>query len=281
MKKIILKISQETETKFFSRFLHSKLFPQHKYMIFSSFPELKEKIDSSKKKEKIIIREFLTKIREDNKDNIEKSIIFIKNEIEKKGEKSLQILANLMDYKWKLKSEDYILMPTLLPFCPFEDNTFLYSIYRSLKGKVEYPDVLAVSMHEISHFIFFDILKDKKIELNQDLLYFVKELVAPVLVYQDDFDELFKKGIIGNYNVLEIYFEQNNKIVKAFDYFLEMFIKNRQTKKDFSNFLSEMISISKKIEPEIKGKIAFYNKNGMNIMKDPELLKKFQEPIKI
>ncbi len=283
-KKIILDLenNEEAEVNLFISFLHSKQYPQHRGMIFSCFPELKEKLDLQQKEdEESTVRDFLKVIREKNKDNIEKSVVFIKSEIEKHGEKTLEILADLMNYKWKPKSDDYFLVPTIFPSCPFNGNTFFYSIYRSLDGITEYPKVLAVSAHEVSHIILFDILKDEHIELNQELLYFVKELIAPVLVYQDDFNGIFKKEIVGNYNVLEVYFEQDNKVIKAFDYFLEMFMKNRSAGKDFTIFLGEIITVCRGVESEIKEKRNFDNTYGPQIMKDPELLAKFREPIKL
>ena len=281
MIRIILKEDLEAEIQIFLDFLNSKEYPQHRNIIFSCFPELKIKIDLQEEDEKIIVKRFLNTIREKNKINIEKSTIFVKNEIEKHGEKTLEILFNLMSYRWKSESENYILIPTIFPLSPFKNNNFFYSIFGSLKGITEYPKILAVSTHEISHMVLFSILKDKNIELGQELLYFIKELIAPVLVYQDDFNGIFKKEIVGNYNVLEIYFDVGHKTIKAFNYFLEVFLKNRSDGKDFTNFLNEVISICKKIEPEIKEKRVFDNKYGMQIMKDPELLKKFGEPIKL
>jgi len=283
-KKIILDLenNEETEVDIFTHFLNSAQYPQHKNIIFSAFPELKEKLDSQQKEdEKSTVRDFLKIIREKNKDNIQKSVVFIKSEIEKYGEKTLEILADLMNYKWKPNSENYSLVPTIFPLSPFDGNTFFYSIYKSLSGTTEYPKVLAVSAHEISHIILLDILKDKNIELDQELLYFAKELIAPVLVYQDDFNNIFKKEIVGNYNVLEVYFEQDGKVIKAFDYFLEMFVKNRSEGKDFSVFLDKVISACRGIESEIKEKRNFDNTYGLQIMKDTELLTKFREPIKL
>lgn len=281
MKKIIVKDDEDAEVNIFFNFLNNKEYPQHRNIIFSCFPELKEELDLQKGDEKSIIKKFIKIVRRDNKDNIKKSILFIKDEVKEKGEKTLEILANLMDYKWKNENIDYFLIPTILPFSPFGDNIFYYSIYKSLKGDTEFPKVLAVSAHEISHMILFDIIEKKNIKLSQELIYFIKELIAPILVYQDDFKDIFKKDIVGNYNVLEVYFEKDEKVIRAFDYFLEMFIKNRSEKKDFVIFLDDMISICKKIEPRIKEKRAFDNKYGTQIMKDQELLKKFREPIKL
>jgi hypothetical protein len=279
--KIIVKNDLDAEVQIFQNFLNNKEYPQHRNIIFSSYPGLKEKLELEGVDEKSVLVEFINKTREENKINIEKSIVYIESEVINKSEKTLEILTNLMDYKWNKEAEDYILVPTIFPMCPFNGNTFFFSIYGSLKGVVEYPKVLAVSAHEISHMIFFDILKKENIELSQKLNYFIKELIAPVLVYQDDFKDCFEKMIVGNYNVLEIYFEEDGKEIKAFDYFCNMFTKYRSEKKHFNLFLNDMVSICRIIEDEIIEKRNFDNEHGMKIMNDPDLLEIFRKPIKL
>ena len=92
---------------------------------------------------------------------------------------------------------------------------------------------------------------------------------------------IFKKDIVGNYNVLEIYFKIGDKIISAFDYFLEMFEKNRSKGNDFTFFINQMMHVCKQVESDIKGKRNFDNKYGIQIMKDPKLLKEFREPIQL
>jgi hypothetical protein len=139
--------------------------------------------------------------------------------------------------------------------------------------------VVAVAMHEISHFILFDILKGKNIILKPKMLYFIKEIIAPIIVYQDDFSGIFKKQIVGNTNVLEIFFSIDDKVIKAFDYFNLKYIENRNSGKDFRVFLDYMIKICSPIEKEIEAKHDFWNKYGNNIKNEQELMKTFREPI--
>jgi hypothetical protein len=279
--KIIVKNDLQAEVEVFQNFLHHKEYPQHRNIIFSSFPELQQLLDVDGCDEKTVLIEFISKIREENKVNIEKSVKYVENEINNKGEQTLRILADLMDYEFKKEAPDFILIPTIFPMCPFNGNTFFFSIYGSLKGVIEYPKVLAVSAHEISHMIFLDILKTKNIKLHLKLNYFVKELIAPILVYQDDFKSCFEKMIVGNYNVLEIYFDDSGRIIKAFDYFYEMFSKYISEKKGFLLFLKDMVSMCRKIEAEIIEKRSFDNQYGIKIMSDPVLLEMFRRPIKL
>ena len=248
MKKIIVKNDNEAELNVFVNFMNSKRFPQHRVITFMSYPDLEERIKSSKDSEKNVVKQFIKEVRDEHSDNLQKAYNYIKKEVEKNGEKTVEILSKLMDYEWKEDNDDYYLVPTIYPTCPFWKNTFYFSIYKTTKGFTEYPKVLAVSAHEISHMMFFDILEDNKIKLSQDMMYFIKELIAPILVYQDDFSEIFEKNIIGNLNVLEIFFDINKKNIKAFDYFLEMFEKNREKGGSFLEFIKKMILICKTVE---------------------------------
>lgn len=281
MKSIIVKEDHKAEIEIFFNFLHNKEYPQHRNMIFFYFPELKYLIERNPENEVGIIENFIQKTRSQNKNNIERSITYIEDAVRDKGEKSLQILANLMNYNRKRATENYVLTPTIFPVSPFKGNTFFYSIYKSLQGVTEYPKVLAVAVHEISHMMLFDILIEKNVSLDNFTIYFIKELIAPILVFQDDFTGIFKKEIVGNYNVLEIYFKENGQTVKAFDYFLKKFESNRANGKAFGEFLDDMIALCLKIKEPIKEKRLFDNKHGLQILKDPELLKQFREPILI
>jgi len=269
----------EGEVNIFLDFLHHREYPQHRNIIFLHFPKLKEMIGDDEENERAIVESFLKNTREKNKEKIGSATKYIQNEIEQKGERTLTILADLMDYGWPENNEKYVLVPTIFPMCPFNGNTFFFSIYKALEGVTEYPKVLAVAMHEISHMILFEILREKNISLDSYTTYFIKELIAPILVYQDNFTGVFKKEIVGNYNVLEIYFNVDRHTIKAFDYFLEKFNKNKEKGLTFGTFLDDMISICLKIKESIKEKRDFDNTHGIQILKNSELLKQFREPI--
>jgi len=281
MKIIVIKEDSRAEIEIFLNFLHNKEYPQHRNMIFSHFPDLKNLIEQNPENEGRTVEDFIQETRLRNKENIERSTQYIESVVQNKGEKSLQTLVNLMNYDLEQNTENYILIPTIFPMSPFNGNTFFYSIYKSLHGVTEYPKVLAVAMHEISHMMLFNILKKKDVSLDNYTVYFIKELIAPILVYQDGFDGIFKKEIVGNYNVLEIYLEENGKTIKAFDYFLEKFNENKNKGLTFDEFLNDMISICLKIKEPIKEKRLFDNKHGLQIFKNPELLRQFRTPILI
>ena len=58
MKKIILKEDFDAEVQIFLDFLNSKEYPQHKNIIFFSFPELKKMRDLRTENEKSTVEKF-------------------------------------------------------------------------------------------------------------------------------------------------------------------------------------------------------------------------------
>lgn len=271
----------EKEVGIFMDFLHSQNFPQNRNTIFSTFPELKaelKNIHDDAATKQIVIR-FIKEFRMAYASVITKAVFNIKKEIETKGDAALCILAEQMEYTWKKSHPGYILMPTVYPGCLFNGNTFFYSITDVRSGRSEYENVVAVSAHEISHFMLFDILAEKHELLGRELLYFIKKIIAPLLVYQDDFSGIFAKQIVANTNVIEIYFLVDGKIIRAFDYFNAKYLENRNAGRDFRVFLDDMIKTCRKIENDIRWKHLFWDKHGDEIERDPDLMLQFRKPI--
>ena len=78
MKKIILRESDSEEKDIFMNFLSNKEFPQHRNMIFSAFPELKDLLESSSKDdEEKVVGEYLSKTRSIYDENIKKTIFCV------------------------------------------------------------------------------------------------------------------------------------------------------------------------------------------------------------
>jgi hypothetical protein len=275
--------SVDEEVGIFAFFLHSKDFPQHRNLIFGAYPELKDRLSGlDEKAEREELKRFVIEVRNKYQSEIKSAVEYIRKEVESKGSTSLEILGRLMNYTWHTSDKSkYVLIPSMYPTCPFNKNKFFYSITNVRKGKVIYDDVIPVSMHEISHFILFDILAEKNIKLKPKMLYFIKEIIAPIIVNQDEFSDIFSKRIVGNTNVLEIFFSGDGKTIKAFDYFNSKYIDNKNAGDDFRVFLDDMIGICLRVEKEIEDKHEFWNKHGNIIKNDPELMEIFRKPIAI
>jgi len=273
----------DEEVGIFYFFLHSNDFPQHRNSIFGAYPELKDRLlNLGEQAEKEELRKFVVEVRNKYQPEIKSAVKYIRKEVELKGFSSLEILGHLMNYIWPTSDKSkYFLVPSIYPMCPFNKNKFFYSITNVRKGKIVYEDVIPVSMHEISHFILFDILAGKNIKLKPKMLYFVKEIIAPIIVNQGEFSGMFTKRIVGNTNVLEIFFSVGGKIVKAFDYFNSRYTDNKNAGKNFRDFLDDMIRICLPVEKEIEAKHEYWNKNGNRINSEPGLMMVYREPIVI
>jgi hypothetical protein len=172
--KIKIEYDLGKEIDLFSIGLHDEIKSWKRPMIFYSFPKL-EGLLKNNSSEKELLRRFILDYRERNKEKIEAIV----KEAEKsfdKSEEYLSKLAELMDYEWKEDARDYIAMPVILPYSPFnyETNTFYFSILGQIRGfKTQTP--LEVALHEISHFILAEKVEEKSYDN-------VKEVVAEMIL---------------------------------------------------------------------------------------------------
>lgn len=99
---------------------------------------------------------FCKKIYLNKKNEIEDIVKQSQEIIDLKALNCLVTLAKLMDYE-PVRDEIFSAVPTLLPFSPTKQPTFYFSIVSTLFNNAP-NQILNISIHEISHFLFFDIL---------------------------------------------------------------------------------------------------------------------------
>ena len=128
------------------------------------FPELKSLLEKSKN-DKTTIRNFVVNFYKKHEADIESILLKSQLFLKKNGKMALQKLAETMEYQWP-KPITCIAIPTILPFSPFGNNVFYFSILKQIDNKKPNKDILYIAIHEISHFIFFDLLKKMKREIN-------------------------------------------------------------------------------------------------------------------
>lgn len=285
--KIILEenIDLDREANLFLSFLHHSYYIQNRNFIFKIFPKL-EKVLEKQGEEKQIIKSFISKFYSDNRDKIHKIIQKNKNLLREKSEPSLMALLKIMDYQYD-KPIIYKAIPTILPFSPFKDNVFYFSILGEINGKTD-KNILAIGIHEISHFIFFDMLKriekKKNITLPDDIKNYLKEALAVVILNQKPLcDILNLKNYKGNPEIQNLKIEKSDGSIKTFTdllnkYYYSIKIKER---KFFSIYLEKIINILLPIAPEFAKKRIIWNQYGKKVLKEPKIIKLYSEPIKI
>lgn len=105
-------------------------------MIFNYFIDLKEKlaVANDDNQRKNVLRDCIRTFRQSNSEKIKKIEDLAKKQIDVMGNTIIDELAKIMDYKFEQSHKGYIIVPVVLPFSPFKDNTFFYSINKLLKS---------------------------------------------------------------------------------------------------------------------------------------------------
>jgi len=282
---IKIKYSFNKETEIFLDFLHHPQFPQHRNMIFRAFKELK--IAFNKKnglEEKLIIKNFIKNFRKKHNYKIKKIINQSKKLLKQNSKKALVRLGLLTDYQW-LKNENYYAFPTILPFSPYKKNIFFFSILGAIYNNKQH-NILFVSIHEISHFIVYKTLKkfyDKKISLKKESFYFLKEILAPVIMNQKPLQSLLKiRNYLGNPFLRYIFIINKNKKIQITTFFQRIYEKARYGgKMDFKQILEIMALLIFSIENELIKKNKIWNQYGNDLINNKTAFKKYCQPIKI
>jgi len=285
---IKIKYDLDKETELFLSFLHHSFFPQHRSKIFRAFPELEILLQTTKNKnqEKLIIKKFIKEFRKKNAKKIKRIIIQSENLLKKKSKKALTELAKLMDYRWPKNHSGYIAMPTILPFSPLGNNIFYFSILGQIKGK-DKKNALFIAIHEISHFIFYNILKEieRKIKKStpDDLKNYLKEALTVVLLNQKPLSNILKlRDYKGNPEIQDLQVKKNGKIISFTEFINEYYqIIKVKNKKNFKVFLRKILDILLPISKEFSEKRIVWNRHGNQLYKKLSTLRLYQKPIKI
>ena len=207
--------------------------------------------------------------------------------MKKKSKKALTELAKLMDYQWPKNQPNYIAMPTILPFSPFGNNIFYFSILGQIYNKNN-KNVLFIASHEISHFIFYNILK--KIEqktkkfVPDDLKNYLKEILAVVLLNRKPLcDILNLQNYKGNPEIRDLQIKKPDGIIVLLTKFINEYYEVIKVKngKSFEFFLQEILNILLPINKEFSKKRTIWNRYGNQLSKNPKALYLYQKPIKI
>ncbi|MFA5392200.1 MAG: hypothetical protein WC306_00690 [Candidatus Paceibacterota bacterium] len=283
--KIILEenVNLSREADLFLNFLHHPYYVQNRNSILKVFPEL-EKL--TKENEKKTIKLFIVNFYKNNEEKIQKIIKKNRQLLNKKSEPSLKALLEIMDYQYN-QSIVYNAIPTILPFSPFGDNKFYFSILGEIKNKTD-KNILIIGIHEISHFVFLKQLKNienkKNIVLPEDLKNYLKEALAAVILNQKPLCNILKlKNYKGNPEIMNLRIQKYDGSIKTIadflnEYYITIKVRNQES---FTLFLEEIIDILLPIASEFAKKRVFWNKYGNKALKDPKIIKLYSEPIKI
>jgi hypothetical protein len=281
--KIELKSSPEAEVGLFLKFLHHDFHKQQKNIILNSFPELKNDLDNiGDRKEEDIIKNFVLNFYDQNTNKITSIIENDTQSLSQKGETILNALGNLMDDDWFERTTFYA-TPTILPFSPFEEDTFYYSILGKIRNSSTQKNVLYIAAHEISHFIFYDTLKSLAIPntLSKEGEHYLKEALAPAVLNEEPLKEILElENYSGNPELHGLNLSVNGENIGFTEFISSYYHKHKIIdKENFSSILFALIDIMSTIDEELIAKKEIWNKYGMKMNENSEALENYKKPI--
>lgn len=282
--KIELKNSPETEARLFLKFLHHSFHKQQKNIILNSFPELKNKLDDiQNKREEDVINRFISDFYNKNSEKIISIINNDKDVLSQKGECVIRALSKLMDAKWPNRTVIYAI-PTILPFSPFQGNVFYYSILARIKEiETGFRTVLYVASHEISHFIFYDTLKEIKFcpILSKTGEHYLKEAIVPAVLNENPLKNILKiEDYYGNPELWNLFINIDGQTSKFTDFVINYYHSHKIEKMEsFKKILSKLIEILAPIDDELISKKELWDQYGSKMEKNPEALLLYKKPM--
>ena len=278
----VIENDQQAGIDFFINDLFERVGGNYFNMILECHRELRQLADKNELTPETA-REYLERAHETKSEQIENMINESREMWEKEGAECLSTLADYMDYTWR-ETDKYKAIPVLLPYCPFAGHTF----YLSLDMMEEKEDILRHTIHEISHFMLFQLGKDNDIEeldfSNREfraLRHLFKEALTGMLLSEPKLGELLKRpNYRGNREVHHAYIQEGSSEPKLFrEYLREKFHKNMEAGKHFNDFLNDMITLLSPKAEEFSKRMEIYNQNDLS--ENPDLLKIYSEPIKV
>ncbi len=288
----------EEEVELFYEFTDPiKLMP-FRQAVFHTYPELKKLVDGlSRKEEKPVIEQFVENYLQVHQAEFDQIMAEQQSLLDERGQGALAELAKLMDYHWLNNANDYRAVPTILPVSPFGENVFFPSIL-ALRDHWGLEDFLSIGVHEISHMILFDLLKNDYPDLylvrhSSPAINTLKEALAPVVMNQSPLKDYinfsnYPNGYVGNPNLALIFVrEAQEKPTQITQYLQDLYERMHQDKKKFPEIMKAMFDKMLPLEDEFDKKQDLWNKygrfdgSGEICLADEEAEKEYCQPIKL
>jgi len=282
--KILIEADKNQEISLFSNFLNHPEFPGHRKMILQVFPNLKKIIESGENEKKAVTKfvdQFYSKHNIDISSAIKES-----TEEMKESPKVLRALGEAMEYSWP-ENVTYIAIPTILPFSPFNGNTFYFSILGRITKK-EKKNVLMVAIHEISHFIFFEMLKEientEQISLNFNTRHYLKESLTAAIFNEEPLRSSLKikDDYLGNPEIRDIHIKGQESPVKSIvEYIREKYTESKNNDIKFTDFLKDIILSFNRLSEKFSKKRQIWNQCGKELFKNEITLADYKQPMEV
>jgi len=210
------------------RFIASETF---KSGIFKIFPDLDEALSKSPLTDRGLKKYFTNKEKEkkDELENVRKNYEESWKKIEMEA---FSVLEDIHETSWEEKHKHFTARVTLMPVCPRYLDHAAFDLYFGFK----IPAMLTAVLHELSHFIFFEKIKQvyphvERYEFESPHLVWKLSEILPAIILNDPrMQEVFKvddeKVVYKSIQTLEI---KGKNLLKT----LQEFYDGRKNMEDF------------------------------------------------
>jgi len=272
---IKIKIDPQEDIKAFLFFLNHPFFVRNRNSILKAHPKLEECVDDPDFKDRV--RDYVLKFYQDKQEEIERIVAENETKLGNK-ERAFELLAKLMQYKWD-SSWEVTAYISILPFSPFSDKKFNYSIFGELyKNNPVNKSILSVAVHEISHMIFFDKLKEIA-DYKNSAIYYLKEAITTALINNEELKSILEtKEDPGNPDIQEIYIQEGDDEPVTLIQYVDKQIRESGSFDDVIKLLSQKFMLSK---DQFDEKREIWNKFGKSTLDNKNQINKFREPVLI
>lgn len=278
---IVFAANPKKDAELFWAFLNHAYFLDRRKRILNCFPAL------GSNPTKRFVTEYVLDFYQKHKREIQVIVDAERRVIRRDAAQSFRLLSDVMEYEWS-RPLVYRAYTTLLPFSPFGKRCFYYSILRRLKHPTwKTASSVYIGAHEISHMIFFELLKqvEKKhrIQLHPDTRYFLQEALTTVLLNRQQSRQVLRKSKKepGNMEIQSLRITYRRGPPQTIlDFVGSRYTRSRRLRMSFFAFLESIVVLLHSVEKEFRGKRKLWNRfNGMAA--PARLLTQYEKPIAI
>lgn len=178
-------------------FLFDNMFKERSFI---SYPKLKEILKKSKN-EKEDLKLFFENFEKENKDKLVEVVEKTKKLWLPLNDKIMKAFEEVNEIKWMKKYKDFTARITLSPVCPryLEYNAF------DIFYRFDEKNIIDTFLHEISHFIFFEKLKEVYPKINSEefehphLVWKMSEIMPGIILQDKRIQEIFPNNNLSVY----------------------------------------------------------------------------------
>lgn len=286
---IVVKQNIETDVQEFIKFMY-RWSPEKQKLIIRTYPALADAVQQGEKIGQGLVADFVREQYRIHREQIAILVVDIEKQIQIDGTRVLEALGTVMEYSWTEDNDGYTVIPTLLPFSPLQQPVFFFSLERFLRTKAHSVassyGITAVLAHEVSHFIFFDLLNqlsdDMRIKCDKTIKHFAKEILAPIVMNDARLNDILHLTDYGGNPFLKyIMVLRESKEESIVVFFQTEYERQHMAGVSFIVFVSYIIETLFSIQPELQERLTLWDTHGTALLSDVKLNSQYRKPIEI